>query len=376
MTVMRSTVVCRTVAIVCLYATTSCGGNEGTPAEEPLSGTLVDSPVSGAFYSTDTLSGITDEDGRFEYFEGETVRFFLGGTTLGQSPGQARVSPFDLAGVIPPVDDDSFNAVEASGELFRPVNIAFLLQTLDLDATPDNGIEISEEVAALFEGVEVDLDRDPERFRNDHDFRRILNEANAQSLFSTHRAIADLVGVMEHLYGTLGLELALTRLASQSFDTDADGMIDAIVTVEFDDSGRVLAQRSDEDASGTIDQFFEIDYDARGLVIRVRSEDDGDGVLDLDAMLSYDVDLNLVRSETDVDGDGIVDEVRQGEYNEFGEGLVQTEDLDANGSPDAIKTLQYDERGNVLLTATDDNADGFDDSLLSQQYDLQDRLVR
>jgi len=365
-----------TGAIVCLCAAMSCGGSEGAPEEEPLNGTLVDGPVSGVFYSTDTLSGITDEDGRFEYFDGETVRFFLGGTTLGQSPGQARVSPFDLAGVTPPVDDDSFNSVEGSGELFRSVNIAFLLQTLDLDGTPDNGIVISAEVAALFEGVEVDLDRDPKRFRDDHDFRRVLNEANAQSFFSTHRTIADLVGVMEHLYGTLGLELALTRVASQSLDSDADEMPDAIFTFEFDESGRPVAQRGDEDADGTPDRFFEVGYDARGLLVGIRIEDDGDGVLDLDATVSYDLDLNPFHTETDVDGDGTVDEIREIEHNEFGESLVQRADLDADGSPDEIATLQYDERGNLLLTATDDNADGVDDSLLSQQYDSQDRLVR
>ena len=88
-------------------------------------GVLIDGPVSGVSHETESLSGVTDEAGTFEYLEGETVRFFLGGTTLGELPGRAQVSPFDLAGIAPPVDDESYDAVEESPELFRALNIAF-----------------------------------------------------------------------------------------------------------------------------------------------------------------------------------------------------------------------------------------------------------
>jgi len=247
----------------------------------------------------------------------------LGGTTLGESPGQARLSPFELAGISAPVDDDSFNAVFASGELFRAVNIAFLLQTLDLDGAPEDGIEISEEIVALFEGVELDLDRDPQRFRNDHDFRRILNEANGRSLFSTHRVIADLVAVMEHLYGSLRLELALTELASQSLDTDGNGVPDAALTLEFDGSGRAVAQSVDSDANGTVDSRQTRTYDAIGNLIRTDLDVGADGTVDhVTRQTEFDSAGNVLRLEVDVGDDGILDSIVTTTYATVGWGAA------------------------------------------------------
>jgi hypothetical protein len=357
-------------SIACVCATTSCGSGE-TP--NPLTGVLIDGPVSGISYETDALSGVTDEAGTFEYFEGETVRFFIGSTTLGRSPGQAQVSPFDLAGIDPPVDDESFDAVEESGDLFRAVNVAFLLQTLDREGNPNEGIEISTEVAALFEGVELDLDRNPERFRTDHDFRRILNQANAQSLFPAYRAIADLVAVMEHLYATLEIELLLTRPASQAFDDNADEMPDQIVISEFDDTGRMLAIRIDENADGTFEGFFEFEYDERGLVVGGAVNDSG---MLRTVTIMYDIDHNPVRVETDENADGTLDEIVQAEYNEFGEVVAEREDSNADNIVDSITAREYDERGNEVLEARDDNANGVNDWLFSRQYDALDRVIR
>ena len=47
----------------------------------------MDSPTEGLEYQTETLSGITDANGTFEYREGETVTFYFGGSGLGQAEG-------------------------------------------------------------------------------------------------------------------------------------------------------------------------------------------------------------------------------------------------------------------------------------------------
>ena len=65
-----------------------CGG--------PQSGTFADSPVEGLAYETATLSGTTDAEGKFEYEEGETVTFSLGGLELGATVGKEEVSPVDI----------------------------------------------------------------------------------------------------------------------------------------------------------------------------------------------------------------------------------------------------------------------------------------
>jgi hypothetical protein len=62
---------------------------------------------------------------------------------------------------------------------FRIVhNLAVLLQTLDTDGDPTAGIEISAEVAALFNEVTVDMDQSWEAFQADTGLRSVLTAAD------------------------------------------------------------------------------------------------------------------------------------------------------------------------------------------------------
>ncbi|MCG8317072.1 MAG: hypothetical protein MI976_27960 [Pseudomonadales bacterium] len=95
-------------------------------------GQFIDSPVAGLFYRTETLEGFTDHNGYFEYRQGETVSFHIGNIDLGSTDVSAVVTPEDLA-------------EESSGTLSdTAVNILRLLQTLDEDGDPSNGIAISD----------------------------------------------------------------------------------------------------------------------------------------------------------------------------------------------------------------------------------------
>ncbi len=109
----------------------SCGGSG------LKTGIFSDSPVSGLTYTTSTADGVTDEDGRFEYREGETVVFSIGSLALPVVVGSELVTPLDMA---------------ASDDITDPsvVNIARLLQSLDEDSNPDNGISIPAGAAYSF----------------------------------------------------------------------------------------------------------------------------------------------------------------------------------------------------------------------------------
>lgn len=54
--------------------------------------------TKGIYYNCGDLTGKTGPEGRFEYYEGQNVRFYLGGIELGTVPGQKIVTPFTLAG--------------------------------------------------------------------------------------------------------------------------------------------------------------------------------------------------------------------------------------------------------------------------------------
>ena len=134
------------------------------------SGYYYDSLVSGLDYELSLdgeviRTGVTGEDddpGRFLFIEGATVSFSLGGLSLGETDGKERVTPFDLAGVV----EEAIGGCDVSGalpddtsEFRRVVNLAVLLQTLDADGDDTNGIDIRPEVAALFEGLTLDVDQ-------------------------------------------------------------------------------------------------------------------------------------------------------------------------------------------------------------------------
>ena len=84
----------------------ACGGGGG--GVTPLVGQFIDDPVSGlAFFctgatGTPSTSGITDAQGQFNFFPGQSCVFKVGKVTLGGAitiPSDGKVTPQDVAGV-------------------------------------------------------------------------------------------------------------------------------------------------------------------------------------------------------------------------------------------------------------------------------------
>jgi len=126
------------VCVVLSLQLGACGGSGGgsssiegdVSAGQPQRGLFLDSAVSGLWYETLTQSGYTDQEGYFEFLPGEIVSFYLGSTLLGESIGKAEVTPLDLVSVTDHPD--------------KLQNMLRILQTLDADADPSNGIEINQ----------------------------------------------------------------------------------------------------------------------------------------------------------------------------------------------------------------------------------------
>lgn len=179
-------------------------------------GYYYDSLVSGIDYETSLdgevirtgVTGDDDDPGRFLFIEGATVSFSLGGVSLGETNARERVTPFDLAGVA----EEAVGGCDVSGELpddtsaFRRVaNLAVLLQTLDIDGDDTNGIEIRPEVAALFERLTLDVDQASASFEADGAILGLLDQANAENLFSGDRALVPRADALRALYRGIGL---------------------------------------------------------------------------------------------------------------------------------------------------------------------------
>ena len=96
-----------------------------------LEGTFHDNKVCGLNYKTDTLEGITDENGRFDYMEDEQIEFAVGGIVIGKALAKEIMTPVDLV-------------KGAKNELNLTVtNICRFLLSIDGDNSFTNGIQIS-----------------------------------------------------------------------------------------------------------------------------------------------------------------------------------------------------------------------------------------
>jgi hypothetical protein len=130
------------------------GSNDVGPAT-PSTGTFIDSPVSNIGYRTESIpNGVTDENGHFDYLLGETVTFFIGDLEFPSCTAQGTVSPLELVGTT----DINNQSV---------VNIARLLQSIDEDGDPSNGIRIPDAAADVADQLVIDFSQGKIAFEED-----------------------------------------------------------------------------------------------------------------------------------------------------------------------------------------------------------------
>ncbi|MDU0114383.1 hypothetical protein RT723_15580 [Psychrosphaera aquimarina] len=119
-----------------------CGGESTINVVEepapPLVGQFVDAPVAGLQYKinrqasgvSEVITGVTDENGNFDYFRGDSITFHIGEIEFPATSGANYVTPLQVFKT-----DTVFNQ--------SVTNTLRLLQTLDADGDPNNGITIA-----------------------------------------------------------------------------------------------------------------------------------------------------------------------------------------------------------------------------------------
>jgi len=163
----------------------SCGGSssENSSAESEVTanvGYFIDSPVIGIDYETASLSGKTDEMGRFEYEDGETVIFSIGDIALPATTADEVVHVSDIFNSN--VDDQ------------QVINLARLLLSLDADQNPDNGILISAE--AFTESLGLNIDFSSPTFETDIT-NYVANAGGSASLIAENEATSHIQDTFE-----------------------------------------------------------------------------------------------------------------------------------------------------------------------------------
>ena len=368
-----------------------------TAVFQPITGDtgylMAGTPVAGVTYKTATQQGVTGLDGSFQYEDGEIVRFMIGNTLLGEVTGKAQVTPFDLAGspVLTGIDitwglqdvlnGPLFSEVDPDVDQFQAViNIAVLLQSLDHDADPENGIQIRRGVATLFRKLRLEVSQHWRRFQNEPTLRHALGKASREHRFSQAHGIVKPAIAAEHLYQALGI----------------DARTVGVNLLQYEDRSRnlTLIERWQYDANGNVTQQDELtwQYDANGNVIRHwwngiptdTWEYDLNGnvtwheVLERDGLKietwQYNADGNPTREWTDENSDGTPDYVDRYEYDANGH-LTRYEGIQAWGIPGWVETWRYDAAGNVTRHESS-NLDGTLYSIETSQYDTNGNVTR
>lgn len=185
------------MAFTCVVGLTSgCGSSEAdksappinpeaaTPREtapSPQQGQFIDSAVSGLFYETESREGFTDHNGYFDYLPGETVSFFIGNIPLGSATGADVLTPVEIT-----------SAQEAQND--ATINVLRLLQTLDYDGDPSNGISITTNthlVASQVATSSIDVSVSADEFENNSELAQFIGQVtNVSALVPKDTALA------------------------------------------------------------------------------------------------------------------------------------------------------------------------------------------
>jgi hypothetical protein len=227
------------------------GGDDG----ERLSGVFLDSPVSGLRYATPTQHGLTDSDGTFYYKEGESVIFSIGELVFTEVEGAATLTPLELAQV-DDIEDE------------KAVNLLRLLQTVDDDQDPENGITIP---ASAHESVTV-----PQfRFDGSLDVEEFLDNIVAQ-IHDDGRELVNEEDAVDHLINTLSVaaesEAVAQEAAPLTYLVEAGQEYDgAFLSVQGSGYSMNLGQNWEQ---GTVDQV--------NNVLQLKSEQNGNSFLTSD----------------------------------------------------------------------------------------------
>lgn len=123
----------------------SDSSSSDSSAPSALTGVFIDSAVANLSYTTSPggKNGTTSANGEYDYLEGDTVTFSIGALVFPPVAAKGVVTPMDMA------NSDSASPIS--------VNIAALLQSLDADGNPDNGIDIP--AAAAEHANPIDFDQ-------------------------------------------------------------------------------------------------------------------------------------------------------------------------------------------------------------------------
>lgn len=330
-----------------------CGSgstNENTNTEKTVNtGYFRDAAVSGVTYRTESQAGVTESAGRFQYKEGEKIKFSIGSLSLGEADAGPIVTPIEMTNLLYPSDTENVNMVR-------------VLMALDKDKAPENGIQISERLRAYLSN-DVDMSNiDITSDQGVNDISTLLSQYIDINIPSAQQAI-------EHFNETLRCNISGVYYGEYSGD-DSGLFGVAIDPVGLRARGAVLSEQDDYVHIGILGKPLELKGGSQPLSIGSTNPDYDDI-----AKFSVNIGANIVSGTWHFDGVGSQGQVsgqkaleweRQGTIKYVGtyyqntneyfvpSGLIQ---ITYNGEQDATINI-FDFTDGIVRETTSENDNG------------------
>ena len=172
-----------------------------------VTGQFIDSPVQGLRYQSASFSGTTNAAGEFQYRIAESTDFFAGSLSLGRFHNNAYITPF------------SSNTNSADRD--KAKNTLRLLQSLDDDGIPENGIDIRSATVNDQDEILADIDLNilVSKFGSDDGHQQILSQLTSASFF------VPLQGALNHTINemlSVGISSPLLRTTKVTLEARLD----------------------------------------------------------------------------------------------------------------------------------------------------------
>lgn len=204
---------------------TSCGGSGGGESSSSSSGggssesykaQFIDSPVEGiAFVNSSSQTLYTDSDGYFKCTKGETVTAKLGNLELGKATCGDKIFPHNLTG------DHTVTATDAGTYL------SALLQTIDEDSDPSNGIKIPAAVRSINDFPAIDFHKDVfDPTISFNDMNTLISKIDNSKTFASKAAMDTYISsdVIPHLRNSAETYLGDVKEKVDEWEADYDGV--------------------------------------------------------------------------------------------------------------------------------------------------------
>ncbi|MFT7619787.1 MAG: hypothetical protein ACI97A_003444 [Planctomycetota bacterium] len=251
------------VAFLVFLVLPGCGGG-GSDSNSEITGVVIDAPIGNLRFSTDTgIDGFTGIDGDFTVPTNSNLNFFIGDVLLNQVPIPADFV-ITLLDFVPGATDETDPTV---------TNLARLIQTLDLDGVPENGLEIPASVNNAAAGMSINFAVDTSTFESDAGVSTLLAaHPSMPALISVAQAQMNFAGALLETCGGLyegtygGDEFGDVIFVAQrggtvdgyilgefdSFTTDILGSLDSTCFASFDSGGMTGFQFDGQITDGVI----------------------------------------------------------------------------------------------------------------------------